>query len=127
VKAALRRLAAVAMLLPLACIAGELDSKALERSIRGLHSHAQETLLLMRSARDAQVTAAYARVQREELRGEVRETAKPLDDAAPAHLAQRAARARTLTEKLVAVLRDDDAANADAVARDLAGLAKGGP
>jgi len=126
VKGALPRLAIAAMLAPLACAAGELDAGALDRSILALRSSAQETRMLLDASYAGQVTAAYARVQREELAKQVRDAAKPLDDPAPQPLAARAANAKALAEKVSSALKDEDVHAAEAAERGLASLAKGG-
>jgi hypothetical protein len=72
------------------------------------------------------VTAAYARVQREEIAKQVRDAAKPLDDPTPQPLAARAANAKALAEKVSSALKDEDVRAAEAAERALASLAKGG-
>ena len=124
-KGALPRLAIAAMLAPLACAGGELDAGALDRSILALRSSAQETRMLLDASYAGQVTAAYARVQREELAKQVRDAAKPLDDPAPQPLATRAANAKALAEKVSSALKDEDVRAAEAAERGLASLAKG--
>jgi hypothetical protein len=126
VKGALPRLAIAAMLAPLACAAGELDAGALDRSIQALRSSAQETRMLLAASYAGQVTAAYARVQREEIAKQVRDAAKPLDDPTPQPLAARAANAKALAEKVSSALKDEDVRAAEAAERALAALAKGG-
>ena len=125
-KGALSGLAIAAMLAPLACTAGELDAGALDRSIESLRSSAQETRMLLDASYAGQVTAAYARVQREELTKQVRDAAKPLDDPAPQPLAARAANAKALAQKLSSALKEEDVRAAEAAERGLASLAKGG-
>jgi hypothetical protein len=136
-KASLARIAAaaIAMCVPLACAARELDADAFARAAKGLASNAREARTFVEALRDDQLTYAYAFVHREALAKQVRDTAKPLDDPAPAVLAPKASRAKQLAEKLRDVLErmnghigePDAAAGAarelDPIASDLAKLA----
>jgi hypothetical protein len=122
----LRRLAAVAALVvPLAAAARDLDADALARTLANLQSNAQEARLFMQALGDSQLTAPYARVHREELSRQVRESAKPLEETAPPPLAAKAQRAKALARKLGDALETLDAAAVDAAQRDLAKLAQG--
>ena len=123
-----RRLAAAAAMLVFPpCFASGLDAGTLDRAIRNLDSAAQEAQALLAAASKGEVPARYATVQRAEIGKLVAEARKPLDDPPPERLAARAARARSLSDKLAGALADGDAAAADSAARALHDLAKGGP
>lgn len=117
--------AAAAMLVSIACCAGELDAEGLERSIRDLRSAAEESQSLLTLANRGDVTERYARVQREELAKLVREAAKPLDDPAPERLTPRAMRAKGLSTRLAEGLDKEDAIAVRSAAQGLHELAKG--
>jgi hypothetical protein len=122
----LRRLAAVAALVvPFSAAARELDADALARALDNLQSNAQEARLFIQALHGSQLTGPYARVHREELSRQVRDSARPLDGTASPPLAQKAERAKSLARKLGEALDALDAAAIEAAQRDLAKLAQG--
>ena len=136
-KAPTRLPAFVAALAVTLASAADLDRDALARAIRNLKSNAQETRLFLAALRDDQLTYQYARIHRQELAEQVRDSAKPFDKAAPQPLASKAARAKILAARLAATLEglnghigEGDAARqaaseAEATAREIDTLAGG--